>query len=153
METAQQAALVRLPRSQALLLVLIAVAVSTVTGLHYLTSARMIEYHTVYRSLYYLPIAGAAFVFGLRGGLIVGGVVIALFLPHVLGFGEMMPGGMLDNLLELPVFLLVGGLVGALADREWAQRQRSEGLRGYIDAVLQSLPLGVATASAGSPRT
>ncbi|GAB4447734.1 MAG: hypothetical protein OHK0015_52060 [Chloroflexi bacterium OHK40] len=150
MEAARQVSLIRLPRSQSLLLALVAVAVAAVTLLHYLTGAHWLEYHTVYRSLYYLPIAGAAVAFGLRGGLAVGLVVIILFLPHVLGFGEMMPGGVLDNLLELPVFLLVGGLVGALADRERAQRQRVEELRSYIDAVLQSLPVGVATAGAST---
>ena len=150
MEAARQVSLIRLPRSQSLLLALVAVAVAAVTLLHYLTGAHLLEYHTVYRSLYYLPIAGAAVAFGLRGGLAVGLVVIILFLPHMLGFGEMMPGGVLDNLLELPVFLLVGGLVGALADRERAQRQRVEDLRSYIDAVLQSLPLGVATTGAST---
>jgi signal transduction histidine kinase len=152
METARLAPLIRLSRSQSLLLALVAIAVAGVTLLHYLTGAHLLEYHTVYRSLYYLPIAGAAVAFGLRGGLAVAVIVTVLFLPHVLGFGELMPGGVVDNLLELPVFLLVGGLVGALADRERAQRQRAEGLRSYIDAVLQSLPVGVATAAAsGSP--
>jgi signal transduction histidine kinase len=149
METARATLLFRLPRSQAVVLALVVFAVAAVTVLHYLTSAHLLEYHTVYRSLYYLPIAGAAVAFGLRGGLVVGGSVILLFLPHVLGFGEMMPGGTVDNMLELPVFLLVGGIVGALADRERAQRRRAEGLRSYIDAVLQSLPVGVATAPAG----
>jgi signal transduction histidine kinase len=152
MEATPQLSLFRLPQSQLSVLVLVAVAVAGVTMLHYLTGAHLLEYHTVYRSLYYLPIAGAAVAFGLRGGLAVAVIVIALFSPHVLGFGEMMPGGMLDNLLELPVFVLVGGLVGALADRERTQRRRAEGLRAYIDAVLQSLPVGVATAAAsGSP--
>ena len=152
MDVARQVSLIRLPRREALVLALVAVAVAGVTLLHYLTGAHLLEYHTVYRSLYYLPIAGAAVAFGMRGGLAVAVVVIILFLPHVLGFGELMPGGMVDNLLELPVFLLVGGLGGALADRERAQRQRAEGLRSYIDAVLQSLPVGVATAAgSGSP--
>ena len=152
MQATRQIPLIRVPRSQSLLLALVILAVAGVTQLHYLTGAHLLEYHTVYRSLYYLPIAGAAVAFGLRGGLAVAVVVIALFLPHVLGFGEMMPGGMVDNLLELPVFLLMGGLVGALADRERVQRRRAEGLRSYIDAVLQSLPVGVATATAsGSP--
>jgi signal transduction histidine kinase len=143
----------QLPRSQAFVLGLVVLAVAGVTVLHYLTSAHLIEYHTVYRSLYYLPIAGAAVAFGLRGGLAVGAIVLVLYLPHVLGMGETLPGGIVDNLLELPVFLLVGGLVGSLADRERAQRLRAEGLRSYIDAVLQSLPLGVATVSGTHPPT
>lgn len=131
------------------LTLLIAGGVALATVLHYLTSAHLLEYHTVYRSLYYLPVAGAAVAFGLPGGLLTAAAVIALYLPHVLGMGAALPGGMADNLLEMPVFLLVGGLVGYLADRERAQRRRVEGLSAYVDAVINSLPVGVATAQAG----
>ena len=139
------------PRSAAIwsrsnLLLLIGAGIGLATVLHYLTSAHLLEYHTVYRSLYYLPVAGAAVAFGLRGGLLTAVTVIVLYLPHVLGMGETLPGGMVDNLLEMPIFLLVGGLVGLLADRERAQRRRVEGLSAYVDAVIQSLPVGVATA-------
>ncbi len=153
MDVARAAPALPFPRSQAGVLALVTVVIGAITVLHYLTSAHLLEYHTVYRSLYYLPIAGAAVAFGLRGGLVVSAIVTLLYLPHVLGMGEILPGGLVDNLLELPIFLLVGGLVGFLADRERAQRRRAEGLRSYIDAVLQSLPLGVATASGASPPT
>jgi signal transduction histidine kinase len=153
MELAQRAPRVTPLWDQRSLVLVVVAAVIAVTVLHYLTGAHLLEYHTVYRSLYYLPVAGAAVAFGLRGGLLTALAVILLYLPHVLGMGETMPGGMFDNLLELPVFLLVGGVVGALADRERAQRRRVEGLRSYIDTVLQSLPVGVATAPAGSPPT
>lgn len=149
MELTKQAPRIEPLWGQRSLLALVGGAVAVVTVLHYLTGAHLLEYHTVYRSLYYLPVAGAAVAFGLRGGLLTAAVVILLYLPHVLGMGETLPGGMVDNLLELPVFLVVGGLVGALADRERAQRRRVEGLRAYIDAVMQSLPVGVATAPSG----
>jgi signal transduction histidine kinase len=135
---------------QRVLLITIAGAVLLVTGLHYLTSAHLLAYHSIYRSLYYLPIAGAAVAFGWRGGLAVALLVVALFLPHMLTMGAMMPGGLVDNVLELPMFVLIGGLVGWLADRAHAQRRRAERLTNYIDAVLQSLPLGVATARPGA---
>ena len=109
---------------QRTLLLMVVGALAAVTVLHYLTGAHLLEYHTVYRSLYYLPVAGAAVAFGLRGGLLTAAAAILLYLPHVLGMGETIPGGRVDNLLELPVFLLVGGLVGSLADRERAQRGR-----------------------------
>jgi len=151
MELAQPVPRVARLWDQRSLLVIIVAAVAAVTVLHYLTGAHLLEYHTVYRSLYYLPIAVAAVAFGLRGGLLTACAVILLYLPHVLGMGEMMPGGRADNLLELPVFLLVGGGVGALADRERTQRRRVEELRAYIDTVVQSLPVGVATARALLP--
>ena len=128
---------------------LIASGVVLATVLHYLTSAHLLEYHTFYRSLYYLPVAGAAVAFGARGGLLTAAAVIVLYLPHVFGMGETLPGGLVDNLMELPIILLVGGLVGYLADREQAQRRRVERLGAYIDTVVQSLPFGVATAQPG----
>jgi signal transduction histidine kinase len=133
------------------LLLLVASATLAITLLHYLTSMALLDYHTVYSSLYYLPIAGAAVAFGKRGGFGVSVLVTLLYLPHVLTMGGMLPGGLVDNLLEFPVFFLVGGLVGLLADRERAQRQQREALGSYIAAVLESLPVGVATLTPGSP--
>ena len=92
MDVARAMPALRLPRSQAVVLTVVAVVILAVTVLHYLTSAHLLEYHTVYRSLYYLPIAGAAVAFGLRGGLAVSAIVTLLYLPHVLGMGEMAEG-------------------------------------------------------------
>lgn len=41
-----------------------------VTTLHYLTSAQLQPYHSIYSSLYYLPSGIAAVTWGLRGGMI-----------------------------------------------------------------------------------
>ena len=40
------------------------------TLLHYLTDIHLIPYHSIYRSLYYLPIAVAAVRYGRRGGIV-----------------------------------------------------------------------------------
>jgi signal transduction histidine kinase len=134
--------------AQPLLLIIVS-ATLAITLLHYLTSMALLDYHTVYGSLYYLPIAGAAVAFGRWGGLGLSLVVTLLYLPHVLTMGAMLPGGLVDNLLEFPIFFLVGGLVGLLADRERAQRRQREALGSYIAAVLESLPVGVATIAPG----
>ena len=117
-----------------------------VTALHYLTSAHLLPYHSIYRSLYYLPIGIAAVTWGLRGGMIVALFTTAVYLPHVLLMGEAMPGGILDNVLEVLAFNAVAALTGALSDAQRRQRQRAETLRVYIDDVLAGLPVGVATA-------
>ncbi len=95
-----------------------------VTLLHYLTSANLLPYHAVYRNLYYLPITVAAVRFGIRGGLLTSAVCILLYLPHAVGMGEMLPGGMFENLIELPLFVFVAVVVGVLADRERKQREQ-----------------------------
>lgn len=124
---------------------LIGSGIVTITLLLYLTGISQLPYHSIYRSLYYLPIAGAAVYYGWRGGVFIALVVCLLFIPRSILFGEIHPGEFLDNLLEIPVFILVGGMSGWLADRERQQRQRADALHAYIGSVLQSLPLGVAT--------
>ncbi len=121
------------------------VSIAIVTGLHYLTGVHFLPYHTIYRSLYYLPIAVAAVAWGLRGGLLASLLISVLYLPHVWLAGETMPGGILDNLLEALIFNFVAALAGALADAQRRHRQHAAALRTYIDDVLASLPVGVAT--------
>ncbi len=123
----------------------VAVCIVAITSLHYLTGAHFLPYHSIYRSLYYLPIAVAAITWGLRGGLVASLTVSALYLPHIVLLGEVMPGGILDNLLEVLLFNFVGALAGWLADAQRREQQQSSALRTYIDAVLASLPVGVAT--------
>ena len=119
---------------------------AVVTTLHYLTAAHLLPYHSMYRSLYYLPIGVAAVTWGLRGGLTTALLTTVMYVPHVLRMGETMPGGLLDNLLEVVVFNAVAVLIGAMSDAQRQQRQRAETLRAYIDDVLAALPIGVATA-------
>ncbi len=127
---------------------LVGVSVLAITVLHYLTGAHLLPYHSIYRSLYYLPIAVAAVTWGLRGGLLVSTTVSALYLPHIWLFADSMPGTLVDNLLEVLVLNFVGALAGWLADAQRREQQQSTTLRTYIDAVLISLPVGVATIDA-----
>lgn len=124
---------------------LIGAGVVAITLLHYLTGLHFLPYHSIYRSLYYLPIAGAAVLGGLRGGLLVSAVISALYLPHVMMLGQELPGGLFDNLLEIVAFNFVAVLAGWLADTQRRQRHELAVLRGYLDAILASLPVGVAT--------
>jgi hypothetical protein len=47
-------------------------ALAGTTLLHYLTDIHLIPYHSIYRSLYYVPIAVAAMRYGRRGGVLTG---------------------------------------------------------------------------------
>jgi signal transduction histidine kinase len=132
---------------------MIAASVVIITALHYLTGISQLPYHSIYRSLYYLPIVGAAVYYGWRGGIFIALVGYILFLPRSLVFGEVHPGELFDNVLELPVFVLVGGMGGLLAQRERQQRQRADMLRAYLDSVMHSLPLGVVTVDDATGQT
>ncbi len=134
------------PRGDWLALPVVA-SVAGITLLHYLTGAHFLPYHSIYRSLYYLPIAVAAVRWGWRGGLLVSLAISALYLPHVLLLGQQMPDGLPDNLLEILAFSFVAALTGWLADAQRRERRETAALRGYLDTILRSLPVGVGTTS------
>jgi two-component system, NtrC family, sensor histidine kinase HydH len=96
------------------------------TLLHYLTDIRLIPYHSIYRSLYYLPIAVAAVRYGRRGGVLAALTATTLYMPHVIMSWEISPHDAFNDLLENVVFLFVGALVGTIADGEQRQRQRAQ---------------------------
>jgi two-component system sensor histidine kinase HydH len=101
-------------------------ALAVITSLHYLTDVHLIPYHSIYRSLYYLPIAVAAVRYGRIGGTTTALATSALYLPHVWISWGTMPSDGFNDLLENVVFLFVGVLAGTLADAQRAQRQRAE---------------------------
>jgi len=101
---------------------LVIVPVLVITVLHYLTSTLHAPYHDIYRRLYYLPIVLGALWFGLRGGLLTAAGVSLLYLPHVLLQWVPQSGNVLEQVLEIMLYNIVGGLTGFLAERE--QRQK-----------------------------
>jgi signal transduction histidine kinase len=164
----QAPASVRLsPRDGALWFILLALAL--VTTLHYLTDVHLIPYHSIYRSLYYVPIAVAAVRYGRRGGILTALTTSALYIPHVVISWGMMPSDGFNDLLENAVFLFVGAFAGHLADAERAQRQRAqtaaaelatanvrlqehaelaERTRAQTQSILDSLESGIVTVDA-----
>jgi PAS domain-containing protein len=151
-------------RDPSLWFVLIPLAVTTL--LHYLTDVQLIPYHSIYRSLYYVPIAVAAVRYGRRGGALTALTTSVLYLPHVLISWGTMPSDGFNDLLENGVFLFVGIFAGSLADRERWQRQRAqeaaiqlaaaneqlrtqaalaERMRASVDTILESVDSGIIT--------
>jgi signal transduction histidine kinase len=136
------------------------------TLLHYLTDIHLIPYHSIYRSLYYLPIAVAAVRYGRRGGIVTALTASLLYIPHVvLSWGIMADDGF-NDLLENVVFLFVGAFAGSLADAERRQRMLAqdavtqlgaanaqlqtqaalaERMRASIESILESIDSGVLT--------
>jgi two-component system, sporulation sensor kinase E len=100
---------------------IIGVLLAAITLLHQLTNAvspTQIAMHDLYRRLYYLPILYAAFRFGSRGGLVTAGASVLLFAPHaVVTLGGFFGQGV-DNLFEVVMYVLMGGLFGRLRDHE-----------------------------------
>ncbi len=152
------------PRDPTFWFVLIALA--AISTLHYLTDVRMIPYHSIYRSLYYVPITVAAVRYGWRGGGLTALATAVLYFPHVVISAQLMPMDSFDDALENVLFLFVGGFTGYLADAERIQQRRAqeaatqlasanqrlqeqaahaEQMRGQVASILESLDSGVLT--------
>jgi hypothetical protein len=89
----------RTARHQAAFWFVIASA-TMITSLHYLTDAHLIPHHSIYRSLYYVPIAVAAVRYGRRGGALTALIIALVYIPHVLLSWGTMPTDGLNDLLE-----------------------------------------------------
>jgi len=136
------------------------------TLLHYLTDIHLIPYHSIYRSLYYLPIAVAAVRYGRKGGVLTALTASLLYIPHVVLSWSIMIDDGFNDLLENLIFLFVGAFAGSLADAERRQRLRAqeaatqlavanaelqmqaalaERMRASIASILESIDSGVLT--------
>ena len=98
--------------------------------------------HSVHRILSILPVAYAAFVFGLRGGLLASSVIAALLLPRVF----LVASEAEEALIEVAAFFFIGAFVSWLIDvqnKEKAQHQETivslqwaqQELRSHISLV------------------
>ncbi len=96
------------------------------TALHYGTDTHAVEFHNLYRRLYYLPILMLSFSHGLRGG-VVGAVLSSLaYIPHAFFSDHRDPSPDVDKALELVLYLVVGGLTGWLVERQRRVQQALE---------------------------
>lgn len=96
-------------------LTFIIVLIVSITLLHYATSLTELELHELYRRLYYIPIIIAAFVYGIRGGVITPAIVALLYLPYIIYF--ISDKDIITNLFEVIMFFTVGSITGILAEK------------------------------------
>lgn len=104
-------------------LLLVVILVLLVTVLHYLTSNLHTPFHDIYRRLYYLPIVLGGVWFGLRGGLLAAASVSLLYLPHMLLQLVPFHGNLLEQVLEMLLYHVVGSVTGLLSQRERHQQK------------------------------
>ena len=104
---------------------------AAITALHYATGPELHWLHDVLRRLYYLPILLAAFSAGLRGGMITALLVAASYAPHAFThLAHQDPAHTLEKVLEMVLYLVVGGVSGTLVDRE---RRRQVQLQAALE--------------------
>jgi signal transduction histidine kinase len=110
-----------------------------VTAFHYLTDASAVEFHNVYRRLYYVPIVLAAFSHGLRGGLMAGTAATLAYLPHAFLIEHRSPSPAVDKFLEMVLYVGIGGLTGWLVDRQRRVQRALETSLEERDALEEHL--------------
>src|SRR5581483_4589208 len=102
--------------------------------------------HSIYRSLYYVPIAVAAVRYGRRGGILAALTASLLYIPHVIFSWGLMGDDGINDLLENAIFLFVGAFAGTLADAERTQRQRAQAASEQLAAANTALQAQVTIA-------
>ncbi len=119
---------------------MVALPVLAFTALHWLTPASQAWVHDLARRLYYIPIILGAFLAGKRGGLSTAVLVVAVYAPHAFShIHHMDPGRGLEKVLEIVLYLVVGGITGLLVDAERARRLRQERLATELQRTLDDL--------------
>lgn len=121
-------------------------AIAAVTALHYFTSPHQAHLHDIYRRLYYLPIILAAFLHGLRGGLVAAVVVCLLYAPHAWAGALGMHGHLshdpatpTQKVLEMVLYLAVGTVTGSLVSRLKGTQRRLEAAAGNLEQSIDQL--------------
>jgi len=106
-----------------------------ITISHYLTPPQFYLSHEILERLYYLPIVIAALFFGWAGGLLAAGCASLCYAPFIVLFSHDSPQVMAGRYAEIVVFIAVGVLTGALADRE---RKRRRELQRATDQLSET---------------
>jgi signal transduction histidine kinase len=110
----------------------IAASIALVSLFHFRTVDAHPLLHEVSQRLYYLPVIVAAIRYGLKGGLTAGFLSVAFFMPHV-DLHAHQPEVQHNQTAEMIMFVLIGGVAGALADARKREHRR------YEQAVQQVL--------------
>jgi len=129
------------------------VAIAVITLLHYFTHSDLpsADFHTIFRRLYYLPIAALAVVHGLRVGAASGVIVGLLYAPHaflggshqLLGFHlHQDPSPTAEKVSEVILYVALGVLVGVATDRSRALRAQRDAARSELERSERLSALG-----------
>lgn len=118
------------PDSPKTKMLVLAGAIALTVGIHY---GWLVEpffghvhwLHVIHGRFCYIPIVIAAAWFGLRGGLVVAGLISAAVLPYILG-SDLPTTNLISEWVEIVFYFALGGLIGFLVDRELAARQRQQ---------------------------
>lgn len=122
----------------------------SITFLHYSNLMSEWEMHIFYRKLYYLPIILSSFRYRLKGGLVSSIIVSILYAPHILIFGSGLNISLLNQYLEISLFLTIGYITGKLVEVNYEKQKILENkiieitkLQNYTKNIVDSINSGV----------
>lgn len=118
---------------------LIACITGCVSMLHYFVPTSRLWFHLLLERAYYLPILLGALLFGWRGGIGVALVAGILYAPHIAESWRQSPEYGTSQYVEIFMFVVIGTLVGILADHEREQRKKAEGTARKLTEVYGQL--------------
>jgi two-component system, NtrC family, sensor histidine kinase HydH len=108
--------------SPARLVVLPVIAVLILGLFHHFTATQSIHWINILRRLYYLPIVMGGLMVGWRGGVGLALLASAAFAQGTPAIWTVSRVQVVDQMLEMCIFCLVGVLTGVLADRQRKQQ-------------------------------
>jgi signal transduction histidine kinase len=94
--------------------------------LHYFVPTSRLWLHLLLERAYYVPILLGALWYGWRGGIGVALVADILYAPHIAESWRQSPEYGTSQYVEILMFVVIGVLVGILADHEREQRKKAE---------------------------
>ena len=129
---------------------IITVLISIITILHYSNLMSEWEIHLFYRKLYYIPIILSAFKYRLKGGLISSILISILYAPHLFMFGSEASIIVINQYLEIVLFLSIGFITGRLVELDYKKQRLLENkiveitkLQNYTKNIVDSINSGV----------
>ncbi len=124
----------------------IVVSLVIITLLHYFTTTSKWDIHEFYRRLYYIPIIIGAFKFRLRGGVLTSLGVSLLYAPHLMIYLGEINIVVLNQILEIIMFIVVGTATGFLVESDYKKKNLLEvrikqltNLENYTQNILDSI--------------
>lgn len=105
-------------------IILITIAVASITFLQYVTKHAEPRHHLFYEGLYFLPVILAAFWFGLRGSLTTSLGITILNLPYIHMYWKGFSADDFNNVMEMALYNAAAIILGILKDREQEGQRR-----------------------------
>jgi len=103
---------------------------------HFLVPHHYLLIHGFLRRIYYIPIILVGLFFGLRKTCYINSFIVATYFPFVLIHwkNQTLPAN-LEEIYEIIIFIVVGGMTGYLSDKE--RERRKEVQEAYHDTIIR----------------